>query len=198
VSGIAGKILELVSQPVQRGGQTVQPEEEEELSPEQAEEEAESNVVKRDVQAFERGDESTPRTILSCPDCGGVLWEVHNGKLIRYECQIGHVYNEDSLLSEQNHSLEGALWSAVRALEQRAALTARLAMRSEQQGFHQSAGRFRQNSQEAERNADLIRQIILEGGVFGVPLQELEPDEPGAGDQAGAAPAGEGGGLPAD
>jgi two-component system chemotaxis response regulator CheB len=197
VSGIAGKITELVSEPGHRGGRMVKPQNEAALKPELAEEEASSNVVKKDVQAFQHGDESTPRTILSCPDCGGVLWEVHNGKLVRYECQIGHVYNEESLLTEQTHSLEGALWSAVRVLEQHAALTARLAMRAEEQGFVNSAGRFRQNSQESERNADLIRQIILEGSVFGMPLQDLEPGDPEAGNQAGATPSSAGSGPPA-
>jgi len=32
------------------------------------------------------------RSVLSCPDCGGVMWEIHEGDLARYRCHVGHTY----------------------------------------------------------------------------------------------------------
>ena len=28
----------------------------------------------------------------SCPECGGVLWELKNGELMRFRCRVGHAY----------------------------------------------------------------------------------------------------------
>jgi two-component system, chemotaxis family, protein-glutamate methylesterase/glutaminase len=109
------------------------------------------------------GSANLPRSLLTCPGCGGVLWEVNEGTMTRYFCQIGHVFSEDSLLSGQGETLEGVLWSAVRALEERAAIAARLSSRARQNGSEHSAHQFEQQAQDAERNASLIRQIVSNG-----------------------------------
>src|SRR6185295_19939643 len=65
-------------------------------------------------------------TRFTCPECGGVLFERHEGALERFECSVGHVFAIESLSSAQAEALEGALWAAVRSLEDRAALLTRL------------------------------------------------------------------------
>jgi two-component system, chemotaxis family, protein-glutamate methylesterase/glutaminase len=177
ISSIANKINELARNSFSAGGERVTKDLEtsQERLPIQ-----DSKIIREDVQAFEQAEDSPHRTIISCPDCGGVLWELRNGNLIKYECQIGHVYSEDSLLTEQGNVLENALWSAVRVLEQRAALIARLAMYAEQNGHQHSAERFRKNSDEAEHNADVIRQLIQRESFISLPISvadgELEGD----------------------
>src|SRR5262249_1015862 len=39
----------------------------------------------------------TPST-LACPDCGGTLWELQEGELIRFRCRVGHAFTAQSLL----------------------------------------------------------------------------------------------------
>jgi two-component system chemotaxis response regulator CheB len=179
LSEIAHKINELAREPDTHGGEQMQVKGETEGEEDTALEGSES--IREDVRSFENGVESPLRSILSCPDCGGVLWELRNGNLLRYECQIGHVYNEDSLLRDQINMLEYALWSAVRVLEQRAALTARLAVFAEQKGHQHSAGRFKRSSEDAERNADIIRQLIQREELINPPLPETG-DEGQSGD----------------
>src|SRR5262249_51637357 len=54
---------------------------------------------------------------LTCPDCGGALWEVHEGRVVRYQCHVGHQYAQENLEEGQRDVIDGALWSAVRVLE---------------------------------------------------------------------------------
>lgn len=42
------------------------------------------------------------------------------GPVLRFTCQVGHVYSVESMLSEQGSAAEAAMWSAMRILEERA------------------------------------------------------------------------------
>ncbi|PSR53112.1 chemotaxis protein CheB [Adhaeribacter arboris] len=50
------------------------------------------------------------RASYSCPECGGGLWELNQGKVTRFRCHSGHAYNEESLLQNMNSALEETLW----------------------------------------------------------------------------------------
>jgi two-component system chemotaxis response regulator CheB len=67
---------------------------------------------------------------LTCPECNGALWESDLNGILRFRCRIGHAYTADSLVVTQATALENALWAALRALEERAALSERLARRA--------------------------------------------------------------------
>ncbi|HET8673325.1 MAG TPA: chemotaxis protein CheB, partial [Thermoleophilaceae bacterium] len=47
-------------------------------------------------------------TPLTCPECGGTLWEHQEGDLIRFRCHVGHAYSPESMQTEQGRSLEAA------------------------------------------------------------------------------------------
>jgi chemotaxis response regulator CheB len=36
--------------------------------------------------------------VFACPECGGTLWEVLEGDLLRFRCRIGHAFTVHSLL----------------------------------------------------------------------------------------------------
>jgi two-component system chemotaxis response regulator CheB len=99
-------------------------------------------------------------TRFTCPDCGGVLFERHEGALERFECSVGHVFSIESLSSAQAESLESALWAAVRSLEDRAALLQRMATRSRSSGHDRAAASFERQAQEALERASIIRDAI--------------------------------------
>lgn len=99
----------------------------------------------------------------SCPDCHGVLWEIEDGELVHYRCRVGHIYGIDSLSTAQTEMLEGALWTALRALEEKQGLAERLATRAEERGQVDVAKRFRDQAQDAAMRADIVRAAIREG-----------------------------------
>lgn len=67
---------------------------------------------------------------ITCPECGGSLWEHDEEGLLRFKCHVGHAYSPDSLEVSQAQALEGALWAAMRSLEERAELFRHLARRT--------------------------------------------------------------------
>jgi two-component system chemotaxis response regulator CheB len=119
---------------------------------------------------------------LTCPACGGALWEAANGQVLRFVCQVGHAYSADSMLVEQGAAVELAMWSALRTLEERGELLARIAHR--QRGS--SRGRFEQRAAEAQERARQIREVLVAHGMHAGPVGDSEPpagdSEPPAGD----------------
>jgi two-component system chemotaxis response regulator CheB len=58
-------------------------------------------------------------TLLTCPDCGGVMLERHEDGLVRFACQVGHAYSPQSLSEHRR----GAETTKIR-LDQKAAMAA--------------------------------------------------------------------------
>ncbi len=101
-------------------------------------------------------------SIFACPDCQGVLWEIHDGGgLVRFRCHVGHAWSPESLLSHQSEALEGALWVALRSLQERAALAHRLANPARVRGHRLTAVRFDEQAREAEQAAAVLRELLL-------------------------------------
>jgi two-component system chemotaxis response regulator CheB len=97
----------------------------------------------------------------TCPDCGGSLWEIRNGKLVRYRCHVGHVYTGDSLVTEKDAALENVLWSALRALEESVGLRYRMAKRAREGRISSIAENFERRAKEDESRAALLRSFLL-------------------------------------
>ena len=95
-----------------------------------------------------------------CPTCGGVLWEVEDGELLRFRCRVGHAYTAEGAVDEQGSSVEEALWTALRALQERAQLSQRMAQRLGERGAAKSRARFEEYASDARRQAELIRRVL--------------------------------------
>ena len=97
---------------------------------------------------------------MSCPECGGPLSELRRGRTPFFVCRVGHSFSTESLFAEQADSLESALWTAIRVLEERRDLAVRLAERLEARGADLAAERFRHNAEETGRQVDAIRRVV--------------------------------------
>lgn len=96
----------------------------------------------------------------SCPDCGGVLWELHDGEFLRFRCRVGHAFTADGVLAAQSEQLESALWAALKTLEENASLSRRMAQRALRNGQQWLARSFEEKWHEAEQRAITIRQVL--------------------------------------
>jgi two-component system, chemotaxis family, protein-glutamate methylesterase/glutaminase len=98
----------------------------------------------------------------SCPECGGALREIKDGELLRYRCHVGHAYDGDLLLGAQTEIIERALWSALRALDERAALLRRLAAR--ETISNRLTRRWAELATEHEAQAQAVRSLLIDPG----------------------------------
>ena len=116
-------------------------------------------------------DELAPAAGYGCPSCGGALFQIDAGPVPRYRCRVGHAWTAESLLDEQALALEGALWMALRALEEKSALSRRMA--SSQSHHHAFSGaRFRDMAADAEAAGETIRRLISQLGSTAVSANE--------------------------
>jgi two-component system chemotaxis response regulator CheB len=99
----------------------------------------------------------------SCPDCGGVLWEIKEDDFMRYRCRVGHAFSPEAMLSAQDEVLEEALWSAMKTLEESARLSRRLAITEQQRGHEWLAKRFEEKESDARNRVEVIRRYLLRG-----------------------------------
>jgi two-component system, chemotaxis family, protein-glutamate methylesterase/glutaminase len=106
-----------------------------------------------------------------CPDCGGVLWEIEDGKLVRYRCRVGHAWSADGLLTSQAEQLDQALWVALRALEENVSLTESIAKRARTRGNDLLAAKYERDARSAQRRAQVIRDALLAGVTSASPSE---------------------------
>lgn len=96
----------------------------------------------------------------SCPDCSGTLYTITEGQMTRFRCRVGHAWSSESLVAQQSSALEGALWMALRSLEEKAALTRELGDRAIERGHSLTGESFSRRSEEALQAAELVRDLI--------------------------------------
>lgn len=94
----------------------------------------------------------------ACPDCGGVLWELKEGDQVRFRCRVGHGFTMASLARSQSDGVEDALWAAMRALEEKAALAIRM---SETTLTHSMRERLQEQAQADRAYAETIRKMLF-------------------------------------
>ncbi|HET9369673.1 MAG TPA: hypothetical protein VFO19_05475 [Vicinamibacterales bacterium] len=125
---------------------------------------------------------------LTCPDCGGALWEVHDGRTIRYQCHVGHQYAIENLEAEQREAVDSALWSAVRVLEEHAELKMRMARRAAEGGLSTVSEGFASSARDAHEQAQRIRSVLFGhgGGKVTPPVPHRVATRAAAGRRKGA------------
>jgi two-component system chemotaxis response regulator CheB len=115
------------------------------------------NEANLKAEYFDEG-EGNP-SVFACPECHGVLWELREGNLLQFRCRVGHSYGSDSLVVELSQASEAALWAALRALEEKAAMQRRIA--DGMSSHLTSAARLRDQSESDEAHARVLREMIF-------------------------------------
>jgi two-component system chemotaxis response regulator CheB len=99
----------------------------------------------------------------TCTECGGPLWESHDGELVRYACHVGHSFTAESLMQRQDDGIEVALWTAVRALEEKSALRRRMAAHARGGRLPEMARNYDRHAEESEHQANILREVLVDG-----------------------------------
>lgn len=118
------------------------------------------DYIEVDRAASDRPQAGSPSGFV-CPDCGGALWELEDDNgLLSFRCRTGHGYSIETLAAEQTETVESALWAALRALEERAAMARRMAGRLRGRGSKTSAARFEAQADAAVQQALVMRDAL--------------------------------------
>jgi two-component system chemotaxis response regulator CheB len=111
--------------------------------------------------ALHESDRPGKVSIFTCPECHGTLWEADERGIVRFRCRVGHVYSPESMLAAQTDSVDRALWIALRSLEERAALTHRLADRARLRKHTWVARAFDERAEAADSHASVVRDLLV-------------------------------------
>ncbi|MBA3463181.1 MAG: chemotaxis protein CheB [Deltaproteobacteria bacterium] len=103
-----------------------------------------------------------PQTPIACPDCSGPTWLIGDENTRRYRCYLGHVSSARELLVQQSLEVEAALWSAVRALHERAMTLETLAADADRVGSNGVGDLYAQRAKETRIQAELARKFLVE------------------------------------
>lgn len=150
---IARRLIELARTPVAPGAMTMS---------KHKDNGNRKDPVQNQPSALETGELPGPPSAFTCPECGGALWELTENNILRYRCHVGHGFTADTLLTQKNEYLEAALWTALRALEENAALQRRLADRTRERGLSAISENYAKKSAEYESRAGVIRQVLFQ------------------------------------
>jgi two-component system chemotaxis response regulator CheB len=102
------------------------------------------------------GDVAAPTT-LSCPTCHGVLSELKSGPL-RFRCQSGHAFTPEAALRAQETDVDEAVLLALRVMEERVTLVARMASEARERGRIAIAEVYEKSASQYEGYADTLRR----------------------------------------
>jgi two-component system chemotaxis response regulator CheB len=104
---------------------------------------------------------------LTCPACHGGIFEVNIEGTQQYRCRVGHAFTGDVLFSEQDASIEAALWTALRALEESTEMLGRLRDRARLHGTGRASDVYALDVTTSEQRARVIRDLLCTGLVHG-------------------------------
>lgn len=122
--------------------------------------EEEVEMAQLDPDKIHSHDHPGQPSSFSCPDCGGVLWELNEGELTRYRCRVGHAFSPESLGEAQSAAIEDALWTALKTLEETAEMSHRLANAERERGHDWMVKRFEEREREVRQRAETIRSAL--------------------------------------
>lgn len=102
---------------------------------------------------------------LTCPECGGSLWELNHSRPSRYRCHTGHGYSAGSLKLAQAQALDQSLASSFRLLHEREMLLRRLAVVADATGDTVQAEAGRRAADRVSEQAQLLQKVLLTQGA---------------------------------
>lgn len=156
---------------------------EEELYPVTEEIELESKIAEQQMNTrefLEHVEAIGTRTTYTCPECNGSIWQIGQEEPLRFRCHIGHSFTANVFLAEQTQNIENALWSAVRAMEEKVAFSCQMAERMKNYNLQSAVAKYEEHAKQLDAEVSLIRGIILDGFATKRAIAAVEEEPPEA------------------
>lgn len=137
---------------------------------------AEAAIVERVMVGTQHVEPLGERSNFTCPDCGGILWEMKDSQVSRFRCHTGHAYAAESLLLDKDKKLEETLWIAMRILEERKNMLTLLAEETNGGTVNEL---YRDKIEETQSHIERIKKVIFSDGND-QPILQREQESRGA------------------
>lgn len=131
---------------------------------------AEAAIAERVVGTTDEIAKLGEQVPLTCPDCGGALWRLEHGNVLRFRCHTGHAFSADALFESSKHALEETLWVALRMMEERKSLLSTMALRGDSLWSVQQEERLN----EMKAHINRLREFLLNGSMGATTTSEQE------------------------
>jgi two-component system chemotaxis response regulator CheB len=102
-----------------------------------------------------------PPSALTCPSCGGAVWQIQEQSLILFKCHTGHSYTAELMLEEQSEMVDAAAWILLRSMNENIHLRRQLCEWSRSAGHLKEAEFHEQQAIEAEKQSLSFRNLLL-------------------------------------
>ncbi len=102
-----------------------------------------------------------PPSALTCPACGGAVWQFQEDSLTLFKCHTGHSYTAELMLEEQSEAVDSAAWSLLRSISENIELRRRLAQWARSTGRIEEADFHELQASDADKQAQAFRSLIL-------------------------------------
>ena len=110
-------------------------------------------------------------SLYTCPDCHGVLLQVHGDGPLRFRCHTGHAFTADALVAQAGESIEENLWNVVRAMDEHLLLLRQVADQLHAAGNVAAAERLLDQAHAVQQQTQSVRQVALAHAIPVAPLR---------------------------
>lgn len=97
---------------------------------------------------------------ISCPECGGPLWQIENEKKIHYRCHIGHSLTPTFLNNGQDKKIQETLWFAYRLLDEKLRTQIKLSEKTRQNNPRMYKLLYEDKINEIKNHQELLRNTL--------------------------------------
>ncbi|TIU05554.1 MAG: chemotaxis protein CheB, partial [Mesorhizobium sp.] len=120
----------------------------------------EAAIAAQEHSTMKKEDRLGELSVFTCPECHGPLWEIEDGDMLRYRCHTGHAFTSEAMMEAQSAEADEILWSLLRAHQQRAEFTRRMAERERTKNRPELATQLRDRAREYQADAEVIERIL--------------------------------------
>lgn len=119
----------------------------------------EVSVIRRETGDIDTALEMGELAPLSCPDCGGPLWEIDD-QMSRFRCHTGHAFTARHLLAGLQDAQEQALWVALRTMQERSRMLHRIANNERHLGRSATQQAFQDRAKELDQHIETLSRLL--------------------------------------
>jgi two-component system chemotaxis response regulator CheB len=87
--------------------------------------------------------------------------KIREESILRFRCHTGHAFSLNTLLVDTDKAVDDALWSAIRAIEERALIMREMEQLARTDEDAALAGDLAAQAEAAERRAQRIRELVV-------------------------------------